>query len=81
MLTVNLGESLRRAMDGSGETLYRIAKDSGVDYAIVHKFYHRERDMKLETASRIVEHLGLELRPKGKRRRARRSRSEGEPRG
>ncbi len=52
---------LRAAIVDSGLTHYRIAKDAGVTADIVSRFVSGERQLKIETAGRIAEVLGLEL--------------------
>lgn len=51
-----------------GITLYRIAADSGMDYACLHRFYNGKRDLRLETAAVLCDALNLELRPKRRKR-------------
>ena len=63
-----LSETLRKAMDDSGETLYRIAKESGIAYPVLYRFYHHERELRLPTATKLADYLALELRPKRKRK-------------
>jgi transcriptional regulator with XRE-family HTH domain len=67
MLT--LADQLRQAIRRSGKTRYRIARESGVAEAVLSRFVRGERDMKLDTANKLSEALGLrvELKPKGKR--------------
>jgi plasmid maintenance system antidote protein VapI len=60
-----LQDELRRAVQDSGLTLYRIAKGSGIAYQVLHRFARGERDLTLETASRLVDYFGMRLtRPK-----------------
>lgn len=59
---MSIAEQLRAAIEASG-TAYRAAKDSGVDVTIVQRFLNGERDLRLATAARLCEALGLELRP------------------
>jgi plasmid maintenance system antidote protein VapI len=54
---------MRRAFRESGLTMYRVAKDSGVDRAQVVRFFSGNRGLTLDAASRICNVLGLELRP------------------
>jgi plasmid maintenance system antidote protein VapI len=62
---VALQEQLREAIEKSGLSLYRIAKDSGVAYQVLHRFANRERDLTLETASKLADYFGMRLtRPK-----------------
>ena len=65
-----LSESLRAAIEDSGLTMYRVAKDAGLDFTVVSRFCHGQRDIRLETADRLAEYLGLELRPVRKQKRA-----------
>jgi len=68
----SLSEALRQAMDDCGESLYRIAKDADIPYPVLFRFHRGTRELTLPTASKLVDYLGLELRPrrKAKRRRA-----------
>lgn len=63
----DITEQLRKAVKESGETVYRVAKNSGVDYSVLLRFMAKERGVSLMTAAKLAEGLGLELRPKGKR--------------
>jgi len=70
-------ETLWRSIHDCGETLYRIAAESGVSYAQVHRFYTGRRGLKLETADRLALYFGLVLKPrdgrKGKSRKRKRT--------
>ena len=60
-----LQDQLRQAVENSGLTLYRIAKDSGVVYQVLHRFARGERDLTLETATKLADYFGMRLtRPK-----------------
>jgi plasmid maintenance system antidote protein VapI len=60
-----LQDELRRAVQDSGLTLYRIAKGSGIAYQVLHRFANGERDLTLETASKLADYFGMRLtRPK-----------------
>lgn len=61
-MKVNLDEAIRRAIRTDGRSLYRLAKDSGVNSAILGRFMKNERGLTLETASRLCQALGLDLR-------------------
>ena len=56
-----LQDELRRAVQDSGLTLYRIAKGSGIAYQVLHRFARGERDLTLETASRLADYFGMRL--------------------
>lgn len=44
-------------------TPYALARDSGVNSAVVGRFLKGERDVTLTTAEKLCRALGLELRP------------------
>ena len=56
-----LQDQLRQAIENSGLSLYRIAKDSGVAYQVLHRFARGERDLTLETATRLADYFGMRL--------------------
>jgi transcriptional regulator with XRE-family HTH domain len=60
---VNAVERLREALRNSGQSLFAVARSSGIDYAVLSRFMSAKRGMNLETAARLMEYLGLELRP------------------
>lgn len=58
---------IREAIASSGLSINRLAKDSGISQPILCRFVNGQRTMTLATASKLIEVLGLELRPiKGK---------------
>ncbi len=65
--TTDIVEALRRAVTDSGQSLYGVAKGSGVDYSVLLRFMARERGMTLHTAAKLAAYLGLELRPMRRR--------------
>ena len=58
---MTISEQLRETIADSGLTLYRIAKDSGVSFSIVHRFASGERAVKLSTADQLAEYFGMRL--------------------
>ena len=56
-----LVDELRKAILNSGQTEYRVAKDSGVAQPIVNRFLRGERGISLETAAKLCKYLGLHL--------------------
>ena len=64
-------DTIRAAIERDSRSLYRLAKDSGVDYAVLHRFANAERDLNLRTADRLCRALGLELRPARRKRKGR----------
>ena len=61
-------DALHEAIDGSGLTMYRIAKDAGLDFSTLSRFCHGERDLKLESADKLAEYFNLEVRAAGRNR-------------
>lgn len=54
---------LRKAIDRDVRSLYRIAKDCGLRYSVVHRFATGERvGISLVTTAKLCQTLGLELR-------------------
>lgn len=64
----SIADQLRRAIERSGKSRYRIAQESGVAEAVLSRFVNGERDLKLETANKLCVALGLRvvLEAKGK---------------
>lgn len=56
-----LVDALRSAIQNSGLTRYAVAKQAGVGFAVLNRFVAGERDLRLETAAKICDALGLEL--------------------
>ena len=55
---------LQRAIERDGRTLYRLAKDCGLRYSVVHRFATGERvGISLVTTAKLCQTLGLDLRP------------------
>jgi len=53
---------LREAIHTSGKSVYQIAKADDVSQIVVSRFLSGERDIRMETADRLAEVLGLKLR-------------------
>ena len=58
---VSLSDQLRRAIDASGKSRYRIAKDLDVSEATLSRFMSGERGLTLKLLDRLTEYLGLSL--------------------
>lgn len=60
---------LQKAIKNDGRTLYRLAKDAGLRYSVLHRFATNERPgISLVTVAKLLETLGYELRIGAKRR-------------
>ena len=57
---------LKAAIEESGLTRYRIAKDTGIDEAALMRFMRGETSLRLDKADVLAEYLGLELVKKRK---------------
>lgn len=56
-----LQDQLRQAVQDSGLSLYAIAKGSGIAYPVLYRFASGERDLTLQTASRLADYFGMRL--------------------
>lgn len=57
----DLAAILRAAIESSELSRYALAQRSGVDAGVLCRFVAGERDLRLETASKLCEVLGLRL--------------------
>ena len=64
--TTDLAGQLRAAFAESGLSRFELARRAGISYAIVHRFTGGDRGITLDTASKLADVLGLELRPTGR---------------
>ena len=58
-----LTDVLKAAIEQSGVTRYRIAKDTGIDEAALMRFLRGEISVRLDKADRLAAYLGLRLLP------------------
>lgn len=56
-----ISDTVRTTIQNSGLSLYRIAKDSGVAYAQLHRFASGERGISMDAMDRLCDYLGLHL--------------------
>ncbi len=66
-------DKIRRAVETSGKTRYRIAKDSGISAAQLSRLVNGQSGMTVETIERLADYLGFRIviEPKGKSRKER----------
>ena len=57
---------LRAAIEESGFTQYRIAKDTGIPATSIMRFMRSETSLRLDKADVLADYLGLELVRKSK---------------
>jgi plasmid stabilization system protein ParE len=56
-----LSQALKDALRASDKSLYQIAQDAGVSQIVIARFLAGERDIRMATADRLAEVLGLRL--------------------
>ena len=56
-----LAETLRQAILDSGRSAYALQQETGVDASVITRFLNEERDLRLETAGKLADALGLKL--------------------
>jgi transcriptional regulator with XRE-family HTH domain len=61
--TPKVSQVLRQAMKDSGQTMYALAKGSGLSYAIVWRFISGERTLSQGAIDQMAEYLQLQLVP------------------
>lgn len=61
---MDVSEQLRRTIIESGQTHYRIWKESGVSSRIIDRFVGGTADVRASTIDRLCSYFGLELCPK-----------------
>ena len=57
-----LTDQLRKAIDDSGLTRYRIAKATGIDESAMAKFYNGRRGLSMDALNALGEFLQLTIR-------------------
>lgn len=61
---LTLEKSIKRALSESGKSVNSIAKESGVSQPVLQRFISGKRSLTLDTAERLCDFLGLELKPR-----------------
>ena len=59
--TGRLSQALRDALRASNKSMYQIAQDAGVSQIVLSRFLSGERDIRMATADKLAEALGLKL--------------------
>lgn len=57
----SISEQLRGAILDRDLTAYRLGKETGIDPGLIQRFLNGERDIRMATADRLAEVLGLRL--------------------
>src|SRR5438445_1997224 len=56
-----LSQALKDALRATDKSMYQIAQDAGVSQIVVSRFLSGERDIRMATADKLAEALGLKL--------------------
>ncbi len=56
-----LTDQLRQAIDDSGQTRYRISKETGINESALCQFYNGNRGLSMESMNALGEYLGLRI--------------------
>lgn len=56
-----LSDQIRKAVDKSGVTRYRLAKETGIDQGALSRFHHGKAGLSLNALDRLGAYLGLEI--------------------
>jgi transcriptional regulator with XRE-family HTH domain len=56
-----LTDQLRQAIDDSGQTRYRIAKETGISESALAQFYNGHRGLSMESLNSLGEYLQLTI--------------------
>jgi hypothetical protein len=59
-----ISDALRAAIKASPKSVYQICKESGISQIVVSRFLSGERDIRLATADRLAEALGIAVVPR-----------------
>ncbi len=57
----SLSATLKQAIRESAKTEYQIAQEAGISQIVISRFLSGERDIRMATADKLVEVLGLKL--------------------
>ncbi len=56
-----LANFLRKQIDATGKSLYRVSEETGISYAMLYRFYHGQRSIRLGTGEKLLDYLGLKI--------------------
>lgn len=54
-------DDLRAAIEASGRSRYRIARDTGIAESALSRFMSGERGLSIESVEQLADYLGLEI--------------------
>ena len=62
---IKLSDQIRRAIDASGVTRYRIAKEIGLDHAVCSRFMADKSGLSVKNLDALADVLGLDVVARG----------------
>ena len=63
-----MSERIKAAVEASGKSRYRIAKETGIAESALSRFMSGERGLSMQALDTLLEYLGLEVVPREERR-------------
>lgn len=60
--------TMRKAIEASGQSRYRISQETGIAESVLSRFMRGETGLTVETGERLADYLGLEIVVRPKRR-------------
>ena len=64
----NFTDQLRQAILDSGMTRYRISQEAGIAESVLSRFVHQKQGLTSDSIDRLMDFLGLEIRPRRRKR-------------
>ncbi|MGE0537939.1 MAG: helix-turn-helix domain-containing protein [Pirellulales bacterium] len=64
MVVKTFSEELREAVRNASVSRYQISKATGISEANLSRLVHGTGGLRLETLDKLIDYLGMELRPK-----------------
>ena len=58
---MTLSDQLKYAIERSGKSRYRIAKEAEIDYYALARFLDEDRDIRLSTVQKLADLFGMRL--------------------
>lgn len=58
---MKLSDQIRQVIDASGQTRYRIAKETGISHAMMSRFMSGERGFSMDSLDILADFLGMNI--------------------
>ncbi|MCC6127391.1 MAG: helix-turn-helix transcriptional regulator [Pirellulales bacterium] len=59
--SVKFTDEIRAAIENCGITRYRIAKDTGIDAAVLCRFIHGQVGLSMDSLDKLAEYIGFHI--------------------